>query len=124
MTWSRITNLRNRSLYVAAKARKIHLNWSVTGENPVRSDDWPALTEILQKREVLLGLKEAINQSLVYSSEKEQLKVDVLSHRALHPQCSFDRKHRLMIFALALAPDQVSWIFKLRERIHHFHCHH
>jgi hypothetical protein len=88
------------------------------------SEEPPTLTEILQKREVLLGLKEAINQSLVYSSEEKQLKVEALSNRALHPECSFDFKHQLMIYALALAPEQVSWIFKLRERIHRLLCHH
>jgi hypothetical protein len=54
----------------------------------------------------------------MFISEQEQFEVEILSNRALHPQCDFDRKHRLMLYALALAPDQVSWSFKLRERIH------
>jgi hypothetical protein len=84
----------------------------------------PTLAEILDKREIQLGLKEAIHQRLVYSSEEEALKVEALSRRALNPRCDFDRKHRLMICALALAPDQVGWIFKLQERIHRLFCHH
>jgi hypothetical protein len=76
------------------------------------------LTDILEKREVRLGLIEAINLKLAFSSEAEQLEVEALSNRALDHKCGFDRKHRLMIYALALAPDQVSWSFKLRERIH------
>ena len=83
------------------------------------SDDRSMLDEILERREVQLGLAQVINQRLAYSNEEEQLKVEALAKRALHPECSFDRKHRLLIYALALAPDQVSWLFRLRERIHH-----
>ena len=81
-------------------------------------DKRPTLTEILEKREILAGLKEAINQRLVYCSEDERLIVEALSNRALQPVCGWDRKHRLMLYALALAPDHVSRIFKLRERVH------
>ena len=85
------------------------------------SNDRAALDDILQEGEVLLGLQEAINTRLACSgSVDEQLAVESLSNRALHPQCSFDKKHRLMIYALALAPDQISWSFKLRERLHRF----
>lgn len=76
------------------------------------------LNDILEKPEVVLGLKEAINRRLAFCSEEEYLEVEGLSKRALNPQCSFDREYRLMIYALALAPDQVDWIFKLRERLH------
>jgi hypothetical protein len=86
------------------------------------SDGGQTLAEILEKQEVLLGLKEAINTKLAFCSEEEQAKIESLSNRALHSQCSFDRKHRLMIYALALAPDQVDWIFKIRERLHRLLC--
>jgi hypothetical protein len=82
------------------------------------SDEQPTLDDIIERRDVLLGLKEAIAIRLAYTSGKEELEVEALSNRAIHPQCEFDRKHRLMIYALALAPDQVSWSFKLREKIH------
>ncbi len=82
------------------------------------ADQRPTLTEILEKSEILLELKQAINQRLVYCSEEEWLKVETLSNRVLEPACKWDRKHRLMLYALAVAPDQVSWIFKLRERVH------
>jgi hypothetical protein len=82
------------------------------------SDQQPIVSEFLEKREVLLGLKEAIYTRIANSSEEAQCKIEDLSNRALHPQCRFDRKHRLMIYALAVAPDQVSWSFKLRERLH------
>jgi|HubBroStandDraft_1064217.scaffolds.fasta_scaffold563747_2 hypothetical protein len=88
------------------------------------SGEQPILDEIIERKDVLLGLKEAIAIRLEYTSGEEGLEVEALSNRALHPQCEFDRKHRLMIYALALAPDQVSWSFKLRERIHRlFHNH-
>ncbi len=82
------------------------------------SDKQPTLDEIIERRDILLGLKQAIDVRLAFISEEEQFEVETVSNRALHPQCDFDRKHRLMLFALALAPDQVSWSFKLRERIH------
>jgi hypothetical protein len=88
------------------------------------SDERNPLTDIFENREVLLGLREAIDQKIVYSSGQEQLRVESLSHRAIQPGCSFDRKHRLMIYALALAPDQVDWILKLQERILRLFCHH
>lgn len=81
-------------------------------------DERPTLSEILEKGEILLGLKEAIHQRLVYCTEDERLIVEALSNRILQPACSWDRKHRLMLYALALAPDHVSRIFKLRERVH------
>jgi hypothetical protein len=77
-----------------------------------------ALSGILEKREVLQALREAINSKLAFCTEQEYLEVEALSNRAFNPHCTFDRKHRLMIYALALAPDQVDWSFKLRERVH------
>ena len=74
-----------------------------------------ALDAILDKREIVLDLKEAVNVRLAYCREEDQSKIEALSDRALHPQCSFDRKHRLMLCALVLAPHQVGWSFKLRE---------
>jgi hypothetical protein len=88
------------------------------------SDRGQTLAEIFEKRKVLLGLKGSINTKLAFCREEEQAKIESLSNRALHPQCSFDRKHRLMIYALALAPDQVDWIFKMRERLHRLLCRH
>jgi hypothetical protein len=82
------------------------------------SDIPAALDAILEKREVLLGLKEAVNVRLAYCTEEERSRVEDLSNRALRPQCTFDREHRLMLYALALAPDQVGWSFKLQEGLH------
>ena len=80
--------------------------------------------EIFERREVVLGLKEVANILIAFCSEKEQLEIESLTSRALRPQCRFDRDHRLMLYALAVAPEQVSWTFKVRERIHRlFHKH-
>ncbi len=76
------------------------------------------LNEILEDREILQGLREAVQRRLAFSDETEHEKVHALTNRAMHPECSFDRKHRLMLCALALAPEEVGWAFKLRERIH------
>jgi len=42
------------------------------------ADERPTLTEILEKRDILLELKEAINQRLVHCSEEEWLRVETL----------------------------------------------
>ena len=88
------------------------------GDRKSMSDVQATLDEIIQRPDVLLGLKEAIDARLAYIGEDEQFEVETLSNRAFHPQCNFDRKHRLMLYALALVPDQVDWSFELRERIH------
>jgi hypothetical protein len=77
-----------------------------------------SLHEILDMREVQLGLQEAILQRLACSCDEEHARVQGLWLRARHPECKFDRKHRMMIYALALAPDQTGWVFKLQERLH------
>jgi hypothetical protein len=85
---------------------------------PPTSDVYATLNAILEKREVLLGLKEAVNERLAYCSEQEGLRTEALLNRALNPQCSFDRENRLLLYALAIAPDKVGWSFRLRERLH------
>jgi hypothetical protein len=64
------------------------------------------------------SLKEAVNEALAYCNEEERSQREALLNRALHPQCDFDRGHRLMLYALALVPEQVSWGFKVREAVH------
>jgi len=61
------------------------------------------LNEILEDGEILQGLREAVQRRLAFSDETEHEKVHALTNRAMHPECSFDRKHRLMLCALALA---------------------
>jgi hypothetical protein len=86
------------------------------------SDVQATVDAILEEREFLRGLRETIRARLSYCSEEDRMKVEALSSRALYPQCTFDREHRLMLYALALRPDQVGWSFKLRERLHRITC--
>ena len=80
--------------------------------------------ELRAKLENLESLKDAIQARLDNASEAVKLEVEALSKRAINPQCSFDRRHREELYALALFPDQASWFFKLRERIHRMVHHH
>ena len=88
------------------------------------SEEQPTIEELLEKRDSLLLLKEAIEKRIANISEVEKLEVEALSNRAIQPQCSFDRKYSKMLYLLALMPEQVSWHFKLREKIHRLVHHH
>jgi hypothetical protein len=52
--------------------------------------------------------------------QREQRIVDDLIRRGFaYPcECGWDKKHADMIVVLALQPDQVGWLFKIRERLH------
>jgi hypothetical protein len=76
-------------------------------ENAV-SNKRTALAKIPETGKVLRGLKAAINTRLACNGEEDPLEAEALSKEALD-RCSFDRKHRLTAYALAVAPDQVSW---------------
>ncbi len=83
-----------------------------------------SVRELVEKRDDLLRLKEAIEKRIANISKEEQLEVEALSKRALDPKCSFDRKHTDLLYTLALSPEHVSWYWKLRERLHrlvHYH---
>jgi len=80
--------------------------------------------ELVARRDELLPLKEAIEQRITGISEQEKREVEALSERAISPKCTFDRKHREILYTLALFPDHVGWYWKLRERLHRFVHHH
>ena len=80
--------------------------------------------ELIEKRDALLKLKEAIDNRIASLSREEALEVESLSRRALNPECAFDRKHSSMLYKLALTPKEVSWYFKFRERVHGLIHHH
>jgi hypothetical protein len=83
------------------------------------------LDNILEKKEVRLSLRRAANETLAYCNAEERPERQNLLDRALRPQCEFDRRNRLMLYALAVAPEQVGWKFKMRERCHRlFHKEH
>jgi len=78
----------------------------------------PSINEALEKPDSLLWLQGAIEIRIANVSKEEQREIDALIHRALNPQCGFDRKQARLLYALALVPDQVSSRLKLRERLH------
>jgi hypothetical protein len=94
-------------------------------DNPsVPEQSKKSLRELIEKRDKVQSLKEAIEKRIANVSKEEQLEVEALSKRAINPQCTFDRKHTEQLYALALFPKQVSWYFKLRERLHRLIHHH
>jgi hypothetical protein len=90
-----------------------------TSEKPTES-----VQELIEKRDNLLRLKEAIERRVANISKEEQLEVDALVKRSFDPKCAFDRKHTTLLYTLALDPEQVGWYWKLRERFHRFVHHH
>lgn len=66
----------------------------------------------------LFLLQAAIGERLSKATEEEKLEIEALSKRAISPKCAFDRKHRKRLYQLALSPNSVGWVFKIRERVH------
>lgn len=76
------------------------------------------LNDLLERRDTLLRLQDAIKERLSTATEQEKLEIEALSKRAIEPKCGFDRRHRELLYQLALFPNRVSWHFRLRERLH------
>lgn len=75
--------------------------------------------EALETIEALNRVAEAARErSKSIKSEAEQKEVNTLIQRSLNPQCEFDRRHATKLATLAIKPNEVSWYWKLRERIH------
>ena len=79
-----------------------------------------AMYEVVEKPDSLLWVQRAIEKRIANTSREEQREIDALIHRALEPQCDFDRKNARLLYAIALVPEQVGWPLKVRERIHRF----
>ena len=77
-----------------------------------------SMNEVAEEHDSLLWVQRAIEKRISNVSREEQREIDALIHRALEPQCDFDRKNARLLYAIALVPEQVSWRLKLRERIH------
>jgi hypothetical protein len=62
----------------------------------------------------------SVERSRTIRSQGEQRIVDELIRRGFSEEfeCDWDRKNADLLIVLALNPDQVGWLFKLRERIH------
>jgi hypothetical protein len=80
--------------------------------------------ELIEERDDLVALQEAIKKRIANISEEEQMEMDALVKRSLDPQCTFDRRNRRSLYCLALSPEQVGWYFKLREWLHRLIHHH
>jgi hypothetical protein len=81
--------------------------------------------ETLEVIEALNRIEQAARErSKAIKSPDEDKEVTMLLNRAVLPECEFDRKHSSMLAALALKPNEVSWYWKLRERVHRIVHHH
>jgi hypothetical protein len=79
----------------------------------------PSIRKLMEQRDALARVEQAAQQRMAtFSSPKEKAEADALIKRAFNPQCEFDRKHTIMLVVLTIAPHEVSWRFKVRERIH------
>jgi hypothetical protein len=81
--------------------------------------------EALETIEALNNIEDACRERMKsVKDEAESKELARLIDRAFQPKCAFDRKHSTMLAALAIKPDEVSWYWKLRERIHRLVHHH
>ncbi len=81
--------------------------------------------EALETIEALTRIEDAIRERMkTVKNETEKKELDVLIKRSFNPECAFDRKYSKELAALAIAPHEVGWFWKLRERIHRVVHHH
>jgi hypothetical protein len=81
--------------------------------------------ETLKTIEALDAVEKAARErSKSIRSESERAEVNMLIDRSFQPKCEFDRKHSILLATLAIKPDEVSWYWRLRERIHRIVHHH
>jgi hypothetical protein len=81
--------------------------------------------ETLKTIEALDAVEKAARErSKSIRSDAERAEVNMLIDRSFQPKCEFDRKHSTLLATLAIKPDEVSWYWKLRERIHRIVHHH
>ena len=84
-----------------------------------------SLQEKFQKVLALEDLQDKIALRMnSFKSEEEKQQVNSLIRRAFSGECEFDRRHKADLITLAIAPHEVSWQFKLRERLHRYIHHH
>ena len=87
--------------------------------------DKESFRKLIAKMELAHQLQRTIGERLAsFKSEEEKREADALITRVFAEDCAFDRKHKYALFLLAIAPQQVSWRFKLRERLHRLLHHH
>lgn len=80
--------------------------------------------ELMEKIDAFKNIQEAVNERIAaIKTPEEEREVNSLIKRAFNDECAFDKKHKIKLIALAIFPHEVSWKFKLRERVHRFIYH-
>ncbi len=79
--------------------------------------------EALEAIEAITHVEEAVRERMkAVKSEAEKKELDSLIARSFPPKCAFDRRYSTKLLTLAIKPDEVSWFWKLRERLHRVRC--
>ncbi len=89
-------------------------------ENAVRSVGRSQVAD-LRALESLEGIEVRLaERARTIKTQGEQRWVDDLIRRGFtaDPECEWDRKYATLLCVLALEPDSVGWLFRLRERLH------
>jgi hypothetical protein len=78
--------------------------------------------ETLESLEALETLSNAL-ENRTFKNDHEKRELDNLIRRAFATDgCEWDKKHSTQLLTLALDPERVGIIFKLRERLHRYFC--
>ena len=81
--------------------------------------------EALEAIEALFNIANAIEQrGKAAKNDSERQELNQILQRFSNPKCAFDHKYRKELMGLIVAPEQISWQWKLRERLHRFLHHH
>jgi hypothetical protein len=73
----------------------------------------------LERLEALDRIEAGLTErSRTIKSAREQRFVDNLIRRGFNPECEWDRKNTTLLLVLAIKPDSVGLVFKVRERLH------
>jgi hypothetical protein len=87
--------------------------------------DTDSPSELVRKMRGLDALKDKLAQRMnSFKNDEEKREADSLIQRAFSDECEFDRKHRLELLTLVIAPNELGWYFRLRERFHRLIRHH
>src|SRR5712672_3132117 len=75
--------------------------------------------DALENIEALTRIEDVIRERMkTVTSETEKKELDALVKRSFNPECAFDRKYSNQLAVLAIDPHELTWFWKLRERIH------
>ncbi len=78
-----------------------------------------AVKRSMEQYTALSQMQRAANERMAtIKDERERRLVDGLIFRAFNPKCEWDRKNQAMLLTLAMKPDEVGWVFRVREYLH------